>query len=95
MRIVHPCECFRRRRPLFLGLVSVSLLLLPAAHGQTWVSTATKAVGPALKNAAQLGPLPSGTPLHLVVGLKMQNADQVQPMLNRMITPGDPLYERR
>jgi pseudomonalisin len=92
MRIVHPCDCFRRQWPLLLGLVSVSLLLLPAAHAQTWVSTATKAVGPALKNATQLGPLPAATPLHLVVGLKMQNADQVQPTLNRMITPGDPLY---
>ena len=59
MRIVNPCECFRRR-----------------SH---------EAVGPALKNAAQPGPLPSGTPLHLVVGLKMQNAGQVQPMLNRTI----------
>ena len=92
MRIVHPCDCFRRHTPLLLGRVSASLLLLPAAHAQTWVSTATKTVGPALKNATQLGPLPAATPLHLVVGLKMRNADQVQPTLNRMITPGDPLY---
>src|SRR5258708_509928 len=92
MRIVTPCDCLRRPRPLFRGLLSLPLLLLPVAYGQTWVSTGTKAVGPMLKNATQLGPLPAGTPLHLVVGLKMQNADQVQPTLNRMITPGDPLF---
>jgi hypothetical protein len=81
-----------RRYGVFLGAISVFLLLAAAAHGQTWVSTATKAVGPALKNAIPLGALPATTPLHLVVGLKMQNADQVQPTLKRMITPGDPLY---
>ena len=91
MRIVHPYDSLRRRRPLFLGLLSLSILV-PVAHAQTWVSTGTKAVGPVLKNATQLGPLPAGTPLHLVVGLKMQNSDQVQPTLNRMITPGDPLF---
>jgi subtilase family serine protease len=30
--------------------------------------------------------------LHIVLGLKEQNADQVQPTLLRMLTPGDPLY---
>jgi pseudomonalisin len=92
MRIINTCEYLRRRRPLFLCLVSATLLMLPAAQGQTWVSTATKAIGPALKNATQLGPLAATTPLHLAVGLQMQNADQVQSMLKRMITPGDSLY---
>src|SRR5579864_9240781 len=69
----------------------LSLLLLPAAHGQ-WVSTGTKAVGPSLKNATQLGRVPAATPLHIVVGLQMRNADQVQPTLKRMLTPGDPLF---
>ena len=92
MRFINTCECRRRRRPLFLGLVSVSLLLVPAAQGQTWVSTATKAVGPSLKNGTQLGQLAPATPLRLVVGLQMQNANQVQAMLKGMITPGNSLY---
>ena len=62
------------------------------AYAQTWVSTATKAVGPALNNAQQLGSLSSSTPLHLAVALKIQNADQIQPTLKRMLTPADPLY---
>jgi subtilase family serine protease len=30
--------------------------------------------------------------MHIVVGLQMQNAAQIQPTLKRMITQGDPLY---
>lgn len=83
---------FRRPRLVLLGSGVLSLLLLPAVHAQSWVSTATKALGPSLKSATQLSPLPAATPLHLAVGLQMQNANQVQPMLKRMLTPGDPLY---
>lgn len=73
--------------------VAITIASLAAvAHAQTWVSTATQAVSPALNNAQPLGALASSTPLHLVVGLKVQNAGQIQPTLKRMLTPGDPLY---
>jgi subtilase family serine protease len=72
--------------------LTLAACLATIAHAQTWVSTATKAVGPALNNAHELAPLSSSTSLHLAVGLKVQNAAQIQPTLKRMLTPGDPLY---
>jgi len=60
------------------------------AFCQNWSSTATKAFP--LKSATLVGSLDPTTPMHIVVGLQMQNANQVQPTLSRMITPGDPLY---
>ena len=63
------------------------------ALAQSWGSTATKAYPVQyLQNATQIGSLPASTPMHIVVGLQEQNADQVQPTLKRMLTPGDPLY---
>jgi pseudomonalisin len=73
--------------PLTLALAAS---LASVASAQTWVSTATKALP--LANATELGALSSTTPLHIGVGLKMQNAALVQPTLKRMLTPGDPLY---
>ena len=92
MSIVNRIGRIAARKPA-LVCSSVFAFLLPAlVHGQSWVSTGTKALSLSLKNASQLDPLPAATPLHIVVGLKMQNADQVQPTLKRMLTPGDPLY---
>jgi pseudomonalisin len=70
--------------------ITVAAFVATVASAQTWVSTATKALP--LANATELGPLSGSTPLHVVVGLKMQNASQVQSTLRRMLTPGDPLY---
>jgi len=70
--------------------ITVAASLVSVASAQTWVSTATKALP--LANATELGALSSATPLHVVVGLRMQNAALVQPTLKRMLTPGDPLY---
>jgi pseudomonalisin len=70
--------------------ITVAASLASVASAQTWVSTATKALP--LANATQLGPLSTATPMHIVVGLKVQNAAQIQPTLKRMLTPGDPLY---
>ena len=64
--------------------------LASVASAQTWVSTATKALP--LAHATEIGALSSNTPMHVVVGLKVQNAALVQPTLKRMLTPGDPLY---
>lgn len=72
--------------------ITVAASLASVAYAQTWVSTSTKAVGPALNKAHELGALASSTPMHLVVGLKVRNAASIQPMLRRMLTPGDPLY---
>ena len=76
---------------LFLLLLAAGMC--PNASGQGWTSTATKAYPVQnLPSATFLGPVAATTPLHIVVGLKEQNADQVQPTLLRMLTPGDPLY---
>src|ERR1700761_6420283 len=72
--------------------ITLAASLVPLANAQTWVSTATKAVAPALNGAHELGALASSTPLHVVVGLKVRNAEQIQPTLRRMLTVGDPLY---
>lgn len=87
LQTTHSCPL----RRFFVPAV-VSILLVPASQGQTWVSTGTKALGPLLNNAMQLGPVAGTMPVHLVVGLRMQNADQVQPTLKRMLNPTDPLY---
>ncbi|MBV9404287.1 MAG: S8/S53 family peptidase [Acidobacteriaceae bacterium] len=76
------------RKVLYFALAA--LPWISAVQAQTWVSTATKALN--LANATQLGALDSSTPLHLVVALQLRNADQIQPTLQRMITPSDPLY---
>lgn len=71
--------------------ISLALAVSTAASAQ-WVSTATKAFNASAVNATEIGPLSSSTPLHIVVGLKIQNPNQIQPTLKRMLTPGDPLY---
>lgn len=70
--------------------LTLAASLASVASAQTWVSTATKALP--LAHANEIGALSSTTPMHVVVGLKMQNAALVQPTLKRMLTPGDPLY---
>ncbi len=71
----------------------LTLCICPDASGQGWTSTATKAyLVQNLSNATLIGPLDSSTTLHVVVGLQGQNANQIQPTLRRMLTPGDPLY---
>jgi pseudomonalisin len=74
-------------------LVLLTVCICPNAGGQGWTSTATKAYPVQnLSNATLIGPLDASTPLHVVVGLQVQNASQIQPTLLRMLTPGDPLY---
>src|SRR5260370_23855503 len=78
---------------IFLVLALLIVCICPDASGQNWTSTATKAYPVQnLTNATLIGPLAASTPLHVVVGLQEQNADQIQPTLRRMLTPGDPLY---
>lgn len=71
----------------------LSLLMLgtaPAlqAQAQSWVPTATHAFPVAyLQNVRQIGSLSGATALHIVLGLKEQNAAQVQPMLQANASP--------
>ena len=75
------------------ALALLAVCSAPAANAQGWVSTATKAYPVQyLSNANLIGALAPSTPLHIAVGLQEQNAGQVQPTLQRMITPSDPLY---
>jgi subtilase family serine protease len=71
-------------------LASLTLFLAAVPLEAQFVPTATKALS--LKGAIRLGPLASAKQIHIVVGLKMQNASQVQTTLRRMLTPGDSLY---
>jgi subtilase family serine protease len=90
MRTYLKCTRLSRRRIIGLSpAIALSLALTTAAQAQ-WVSTATQV--PYLKNAVLLGSVPSTMPMHIVVGLQIRNADQVQPTLRRMLTPNDPLY---
>lgn len=73
-----------------VAFLSLSLGLCTASLAQDWVSTATKAFP--VSNGTLVGALDPATPMHIVVGLQMLNADQVQPTLRKMLTPGDPLY---
>jgi len=78
---------------LFLILWFIGQFCPSSSAQLAWVSTATKAYPVQdLQNAVLIGPLASSTSLHVVVGLLMQNSSQVQPILKRMTTPGDPLY---
>jgi subtilase family serine protease len=78
------------------ALVVLALLAVctsPNANAQNWASTATKAFPVQyLQNAASIGSLAPSTAMHIVVGLQMQNANQVQPTLRAMLTPGNPLF---
>jgi len=73
-----------------LSLVIVAFVASPSSFAQTWASTATKAFP--MQNATVIGSLDPATSLHIAVGLQERNADQVQPTLQRMLTPGDSLY---
>jgi pseudomonalisin len=80
-----------------VGALAASALLVVCmslnATAQNWAATATKAYPVQyLQNAAPIGSLAAATTMHIVVGLQEQNANQVQPTLRAMLTPGNPLY---
>lgn len=65
----------------------------PKAGAQEWATTATQAFPVQyLANANLVGPLAGSTRIHVVLGLQEQNAKQVQPTLQAMLTPGNSLY---
>jgi pseudomonalisin len=76
-------------------MLRVALLILSvsgSAAAQNWVSTGTLAVGPMLANAISQGTLPGATPIHVNVGLQIQNRDALVNYVKRITTPGDALY---
>jgi pseudomonalisin len=78
------------RLTALLGAVLLALFSSSNVLAQDWAPTATKAAQ--VPNAVLLGSLAPSTSLHIVVGLQERNANQVQPTLRRMLTPGDSLY---
>ena len=80
---------FRWRTSLLLYLVFALTLPSPA---QNWISTSTQGLGTVLANAAQLGPLPASTTLHIAVALKLNNRDLLVQYVKAINDPSSPLY---
>ena len=59
---------------------------------QTWVATSTQAVAPSLADAVSKGLLPDSTPVHINVGLQIQNRTALVNYVKHITTPGDALY---
>ncbi|MGA8618719.1 MAG: S53 family peptidase [Candidatus Sulfotelmatobacter sp.] len=85
--------CARFTGPLLVAVSLASLSLLSGfAIAQTWVSTATQAVGPTLANAISQGALPDSTPVHVNVGLQIQNRAALVSYVQSITNPNSPLY---
>ncbi len=74
--------------PVFLLI----LFTAGSATAQNWAPTSTQAIGPALANAIVQGPLPDSTPIHVNVGLQIQNRDALVAYTKHITTPGDAIY---
>jgi pseudomonalisin len=95
-RNFHTTPARRANRTTKFAVLEMALLAVftsTLASAQGWVSTATKAYPVQnVSNVTLIGALAPSTSVHIVVGLQEQNANQVQPTLKRMLTPGDSLY---
>ncbi len=79
----------------FLRALTLGALILVVAGSvaaQSWVSTSTQAVGPALVNATANGLLPDSTPIHVNVALQIQNREALVQYVQAITTPGNALY---
>jgi pseudomonalisin len=86
---VSPCRTMKT--VCFVALAA--LLLASVSFAQSWVATATQAVQlENLPGASIIGALSPQTPMHIVVGLKMQNQSGLQQLVQAESTPGNPLY---
>jgi pseudomonalisin len=75
-----------------LAVLALGICVSADAGAQEWASTATKAFPVQnIPGATLVGPLAATTTVHVVLGLQTQNASQIQPTLQAMITPGNPL----
>jgi pseudomonalisin len=85
-------ECGRVfTRPVVLASL-IFFFLTASSFAQTWKPTSTQAVGPALANAVSQGLLPDATPIHVNVGLQIQNRAALVSYVHHIATPGDALY---
>ena len=85
-------ECGRvSTRPVMFASL-IFLFLTASSFAQTWKATSTQAVGPALANAVWQSLLPDATPIHVNVGLQIQNRAALISYVHHITTPGDPLY---
>lgn len=89
---------FNSPKRLSLGLCAGSLLaagtLAIQAHAtaNAWANTGTRALS--FTNAKTLGPVTSTAPMHILVGLKMHNAEKGQALLASMANPNSPGYHK-
>jgi pseudomonalisin len=72
--------------------LSLGMTSLAGAQATTWVSTATRATGPLLVNATPLGLVASSTPMHLAVGLRLQNQSALVQYTRAVNDPANSLY---
>lgn len=91
MSIEHVLRFGARRGITALSTGVVLSFLLVTAQAQNWSATATKALP--LANASVLGPMDPNAAVHVAVALQMRNASQLNTLIQRENTPGDPLYE--
>jgi len=80
------------RGPLILPVVAFLICSTSSLLAQTWSATATQAVGPLLINAISQGNLPDSTPLHVNIGLQIQNRDAAAAYVQHITTAGDALF---
>jgi subtilase family serine protease len=74
-----------------------ALFLAPLARAQSssWVSTATRAVGPVLVNATPIGLLDSSTPIHVAVALRLRNQNALVQYVRAANDPSSQLFGNR
>ena len=77
---------------VFIVAIASVMLFTANSFAQTWVSTSTKAVAPALTNAVSKGLLPDSTPIHVNVGLQIQNRTALLAYVKHITATGDALY---
>lgn len=76
-------------------VVSVQALAPAQAAAVDGGWTRTHTLSFPVAGALKLGELPAATPLHIVVGLKLNNREDLDSFLARQMTPGNPLFGAR
>jgi pseudomonalisin len=82
------------RGPLILLVVAFMMCTTLNLLAQNWAPTATQAIGPVLANAISQGNLADSTPIHVNLGLQIQNRAAAQAFVQHITTPGDPLFQQ-
>ncbi len=77
------------RRLVLLSLPFTAALAAPMAQA-AWVSTATH--GLTLKSSVASSAVPASQPVHVIIGLKLQNQSQLQTLLSNLHTAGSPQF---